>query len=490
MKVTMDVRANLKILVLLATLGQLYAVDTIVNCPITGTHKCVCHPGVIDCEGHGMTSYPVLSNAGSYGILKLGNNSFFSIPADAFSSTNMSEIDLTANSISLVETGAFNGLTSVLQRLKLANNSLTDLPLAITSIQNLIELDVSWNPIPGHRAGHGHSHGSDGLTDTIMRSIGKNLRKFSFGSRHMTSWPETLDHLNRLEELTVTGINLPYWPAQCFHGFEHTLTSLTIDGAILEAVPLGISFLDHLKILHLNNLNVSPNFGDDSMISAPFSTLSSTLEELSLRYDGLTTFPEGIQDLRKLTRLILDGNNLEFVSDEAIKLLINSNVSYLSLQDCNLKRIPGAISNLRNLKELDLSNNKIRSIESTDLRHLSSLNTLSLNLNPLIYISDNFSCGLDALRTFNLIDTSLREITKSFKNLVTLRKLDLSNSKIDCTCDLTWINYWINCRGASVQLIGDCETIDQDIQSYVEVRLLRCPGFPTDRRDFTCGSNC
>lgn len=380
-----------------------------IACPISGfaLHICVCTPGIIDCEGHSFGTIPTFTVSGNFHMLKLGNNSLTSIPNNVFSTLNISEIDLSNNRISTIGLTAFTGIRSSLQTLTLAHNSLTSLQPAFSVLAHLTTLDVSWNPIPGFtpsHSSHHRGHGTDGLTDSVMKGFGSTLTSFKFGHPSMTSWPKSIDHLNQLNELTVTGVNIPYWPATCFHGFKHTLQSLVIEYVSLDAIPLGISTLTGLKSLHLDHLDVpKPNgspskFGDDSMISAPFSSLFQTLEELSLDYDGLTTFPEGIQQLKKLRSLSLNGNDLEFVSDEAITILKNANVSRLSLRNCSLKRVPGAISDITNLVVLDLSENQIRSIESTDLQRLYNLRILKLDLNPLKYVADNSLCGLNNLQ--------------------------------------------------------------------------------------------
>lgn len=48
---------------------------------------------------------------------------------------------------------------------------------------------------------------------------------------------------------------------------------------------------------------------------------------------------------------------------------------------------------------------------------------------------------------FYLVNTSLTEISQSFKNLRQLQRLDLKQSAIDCTCDMTWVKAWMNCQG-------------------------------------------
>ena len=459
------------------------------NCPAPS--PCLCTQGIINCKGKGLTRVPNFTSSTSkkYHTLLLGDNNITIIPPNAFvglSSVNVSIIKLDHNKINTIAQSAFQGIQNDLLDLNLADNQLSSLPIAIKSLSKLRSLDVSSNPIPGYRR-MGHGPGSDGLTDEVMRNIGNTLITFRFGSRTaLQTWPHSLSHLVQLQELSVSGSSVAYFPATAFYGFEHTLRKLTIEYASLARVPLGINSLTRLEELHLDNLEYP--FDDNSMIAAPFTRIANTLKVLSLKNDSLTVFPEAIQQLNSLRSLILDGNNLEFVSDEAIKLLKNANVTSLSLQNCNLKRVPGAISDLTVLLNLNLDGNHIRSLESTDLHNLNNLRTFSLSQNPLKYISDNALCGLNQLINFDLVNTSLTEVSRSFQNLKNLRRLDLTDSKIDCTCDVTWMHKWrAQCQSqGQVEISGQCETINKDIETYIDTRLLSCPDFI--RENFTCGT--
>ncbi|XP_052782663.1 uncharacterized protein LOC128218928 [Mya arenaria] len=475
---------------LLAVLTQLRptVAQQSVPCPITGVNKCVCTAHIVDCNNHGLSNTPPLSSSSEFTSLELSNNSLTVIQAASFAGLNLTNLDLSMNKISSVENNAFSGISNQLKRLDLSHNNLRFLPNAIGYLTTISELDVRWNPMPGYSGGR---HGTDGLTDSVMRSIGNTIKVFKFGDAMMTSWPQSLNHFNRLAELVVAGVNIPYWPPNAFHGFEQTLKKLTIENLPIGSVPYGIAGLRHLEELHLDNL-LYP-FGDSSLVSLPFTELGGTLKVLSLKNDSLTTFPEGIKQLTSLQELYLDGNNLDFVSDEAISLLKTANVTLLSLRNCALKRVPGEISDLRNLETLDLSENLIRSIESTDLQNLHNLHTLRLNANPLLYISDNSLCGLDNLRDFFLQNTYLTEMSVAFKNMRRLHKLDLSGSHIDCTCDLTWVKSWIQkCRldEGTPEIEGDCETIDNKLMTYVNSRLPNCPGFHEDDLVFSCTGTC
>ena len=460
------------------------------NCPAPS--PCLCTPGIINCEGKGLTSVPTYRSSTStkFHTLLLANNNISVIPPNAFvglSSVNVSTIRLDRNNINVIAQSAFQGIQDNVLDISLSDNLITSLPMAFSSLSKLKSLDVAGNPIPGFTGSGRHGHGSDGLTNIVMTNIGDTLTSFRFGSRTaLQTWPHSLKHLIQLQELTVSGSAVAYFPANAFYGFEHTLRKLTIEYASLARVPIGINSLTRLDELHLDNLEYP--FDDSSMIAAPFTRIANTLKVLSLKNDSLTVFPEAIQQLNSLKSLILDGNNLEFVSDEAIKLLKSSNVTSLSLQNCNLKRVPGAISDLINLLSLKLDGNYIRSLESTDLHNLNHLRTLTVSQNPLKYISDNALCGLNQLINFDLVNTSLTEVSKSFQNLKKLRRLDLTDSKIDCTCDVTWMNKWrAQCQhSGQVEIMGQCETINMEIEKYIDDRLLSCPDFI--RGNFTCGT--
>ncbi|XP_052246452.1 leucine-rich repeat protein soc-2-like isoform X3 [Dreissena polymorpha] len=462
------------------------------NCPIIGVHKCACTVDKLTCDSQRLTAIPTFTSVGAtMTSLELRNNSLSSIPGNSFAALNVSEVDLSNNEIRTINAGAFSGVTLSLKRLNLANNRLTSLPADIGVLTAISEIDLRWNPIPGFTPGSHGRGGTDGLSDEVMKQIGDSITTFKFGSSIVNSWPQSLSHLNRVKELVVAGVNIPYWPPSAFHGFERTLTKLTIENLPVGSVPYAIATLTHLEELHLDNLQYP--FGDASLVSLPFAAIGGTLKVLSLKNDSLTTFPEGIQQLTSLNSLTLDGNHLEFVSDEAIKLLQVANVTMLSLKDCDLKRVPGAISDLKNLQELHLSNNLIRSIESTDLQNLFELRELDMSGNPLLYISDNSLCGLNSLLNFSLENTFLTEISRAFKNLRKLEHLSLVNAKIDCTCDMTWVKSWMDkCQvnEKHLEILGNCETINRDITDYANHRLTSCPGYNVDNQVFKCTGTC
>ena len=468
-----------------------YGATTDPNCP--ANHPCLCTRGILNCEENNLTSVPVFrgSTTFKYPILRLGNNGIVNITSNAFvglSRVNVSTLLLDHNEISRIEVDAFAGIENTVQILNLAHNRLLSLPEAVGRLSILTSLDVSNNPIPGY-VKHGR-YGSDGFTESVMRQIGDTLMKFRFGSMDaLRTWPRNLVQLYRLQELTVSGSSVMFFPEHAFYGFEYYLKKLTIENTNLAIVPVGVNRLVNLEELHLDNLFYP--FGDDSMIGAPFSNLARTLKVLSLKNDSLTIFPEVIQQLTALENLTLDGNHLLFVSDESIELLTTANVSTLSLRNCNLKRVPGAISDLTYLLNLYLDGNQIRSLERTDLQNLNHLKTLSVSSNPLRYISDNALCELNELVDFYMRNTSLTEVSQSIQKLQKLTHLDLTDSKINCTCDLTWMIKWKeNCQlsQTKVKIDGNCENKNEGIEHYINNQLKVCSDYT--EKVFHCAGLC
>ncbi|KAK3586541.1 hypothetical protein CHS0354_022673 [Potamilus streckersoni] len=425
---------------------------------------CVCQGNVIDCSNKGFHTIPSFNDASlRYNTLLMGENPIMPrrLANNVFNGLQINELHLNSANLDTIDANAFAGLENILTTLNLRDNHFTVLPQALVSLHKLSYLDVSLNPISN-------------FTDNTMRLIGDSVIGFTFGDSNLTEWPASLKHLQQLQELDVEGGYFNLLPYGIFHGFEITLRKLTMNNVRLFTVPLGLAALTNIKELQMDHCFP---YGNQALTDQPFQAIGDTLEVLSLRYDSFTEFPKVAKYLYHLKTLRLDGNQLEFISDEAIEIMHNVNVSVLSLSDCHLTRVPGAIGNINYLINLDLSNNKIRSIERTDIHNMNSLMTLSLSGNPLVYISQDSLTKVYNLQTLNLASTNLTVISHAISNLPGLQLLDLSNNKIDCTCDLVWVKKYLIALGEPFKIVGSCETIYLDIQTYLDTFIRDCPEF-------------
>lgn len=449
------------------------------QCP--APEPCLCHGIVIDCRNKGLDTIPSFKykNVDAFKTLDMGGNRLTDLPPSAFSELSLTSIYLDNNNISKVHEMAFHGHEKELVVLNLANNNLQQLPIAVGRLGVIKILDISGNPIDSSPHIDAKNKTVDGLTTSVMIDIGDSIEEFSFGHKlTLRNWPFSLRHLQQLEILKIIGCNIGLLYQGSFHGFTETLKSLTIEHSQLKQVPVAIEELQHLEELHID---YSENdIGDKMIIKEPFEQVSSSLKVLSLRYNKLKQFPSVMKYLIHLQILSLEGNYFTYISDENVQDLKQTNVSILILKNCKLKRIPSSISELKTLTELDLSYNAIVTIEHGDIQNSFSLKNLSLKANPLKYIARSSFTGLESLKYLDLSHTNMTYISEGIQNLYSLETFDLSDTPMECTCDMFWVKRWMDIFGGALRIHGLCDTIDSLIQEYLNTRVPKCPDYSMD----------
>ena len=317
--------------------------------------------------------------------------------------------------------------------------------------------------------------------EDVLRQIGDTILSFRFGSNIINTWPRTLTHLPRLQQLDVTAGNFSLMPNEAFHGFEGTLKELTINNTRLTSVPLAVARVRYLETF---NFNDNHNVGDYGMHIPIVPGLMPYLFNVSLKDDNITEFPLVLGAFNKLTNLVMDRNNLKFVSDQSASAA--RKITRLSLRNSGITRIPGALQNITDLESLDLSYNNIHSIERKDLQFLSHLKTLKLNNNPIIYVSGDTFIHNGRLTNLELRHSNLTRVPCAIKRMITVSSpdplatrsllVDLSNNAVECNCGLQWIHETLNNNPqTSLQVLGDCSTIVKSVQDYIVEDLPDCP---------------
>lgn len=157
-----------------------------------------------------------------------------------------------------------------------------------------------------------------------------------------------------------------------------------------------------------------------------FDVLSqlTSLEELDISNNNLSTIPESIANLVNLKALYLNGNKFYSIPNSILKL---SNLKYLELSQCELNELPKDINNLSNLISLELSENYLSSLP-TSISNMTSLRYLGFDKN-------NFS----EFPTEVLKLESLEDLVLSNNNLVTLPDSisNMDGDKIPFTLNIT-----------------------------------------------------
>jgi Leucine-rich repeat (LRR) protein len=451
------------------TFGQTDYSSCCSNFPDSSFCGCENSNAVIQC--HGLITTPNLRQDRRCRVVDI-RDSNLPIKAYDFNHIQTDKLILSNNNLnnSNINPLAFNNMKNTLKELVLSNNALTALPTAVKELDHLERLDLSGNPIS-----------SNNLDDEIMRDIGDTLLDFKIGGPNITTWPPSLYHLQALQNLTITESHFALMPVDAFHGFQGTLKELTIQHSLLTSVPLAVARLRYLEVLRFDdNYYVS----DQGMRAPIVPGLMPYLHNVSLQADNITEFPQILGAFEKLQTVILDRNRLKFVSDESAAAV--NRAKTLSLRDSGLTRIPEAIQRIHGLDTLDLSVNGIHSVETKDLSQLVTLKSLLLNNNPILYMSPNALDKNVMLDKVELRSTNLTKVPCAIRGLMQTHAhagrsstitVDLQFNLIKCTCELQWLYAAIAAMpSVPIKFEGQCDTIEKNIQEYIDVDLPTCPG--------------
>ena len=176
------------------------------------------------------------------------------------------------------------------------------------------------------------------------------------------------------------------------------------DFGLTGAVPAEIGRLSSLRELDLSY---------NQLTSLPAEIWQLTaLQVLALNDNQLTSVPAEIGQLTWLERLWLNNNQLTSVPAEIGQL---TSLERLSLYDNQLTSLPAEIWQLTSLEELRLSYNKLTSLPP-EIWQLTSLRVLSLNDNPLTNLPAEIG-QLTSLEELYLMGNKLTTLPAAIREL-------------------------------------------------------------------------
>ncbi|MBW8886151.1 MAG: carboxypeptidase regulatory-like domain-containing protein [Fibrobacteres bacterium] len=135
------------------------------------------------------------------------------------------------------------------------------------------------------------------------------------------------------------------------------------------------------------------------------------LEEISIGFAGLKTFPVAVEELPFLRTLMLDGDSLDVLPASVGKM---KQLLYLDLSQSILVDLPSELSELRNLQELHLYGNRFASLPPAVLS-LHSLRRLTLAENRLTTLPRELM-AMPALRGLNVRGNRLCGLSQDWKD--------------------------------------------------------------------------
>jgi len=209
----------------------------------------------------------------------------------------------------------------------------------------------------------------------------------------------------------------------------------------LQQVLSVINGLDNIKVLKLNDCEIS---------TIPNSIINlKKLTELNLSSNQISTFPESLKKLDNLTYLKLFSNQLsqiqlkdgDLASLESIDLCHNyfevfpielsnlKNLKNILIWYNQINYISDEISNFDHLEELNLDHNRLTVLPKS-ISQLNNLKVLVLKGNMLTEKSINPIYSISSLEDLDLEFNQIRLVSKKIINLKNLKQINFSRNPI------------------------------------------------------------
>ena len=204
---------------------------------------------------------------------------------------------------------------------------------------------------------------------------------------------------------------------------KYSTLDLSIDRSILD-----LRFHDLQSLPHISNpsslIELSLLNNQLTTLPDPIGDLSN-LASLSLSGNQITTLPTRIGNLINLQWLYVGSNRLSTVPSSLGQL---SKLKSLSLRDNYLTTIPDSIGNLTNLTWLHLDRNQLSTLPAS-ISKLLNLTELNLSHNQLIDLPIDIG-NLTNLVKLNLNNNQLTTLPESIANLINLQEIQLNDNEI------------------------------------------------------------
>ncbi|KAG8035697.1 hypothetical protein G9C98_001125 [Cotesia typhae] len=382
-----------------------------------------------------------LQNMTGLKVLNVSHNSIHSIPRQTFPKLyELHTIDISHNNLSEIHSAIFQTLFS-LRFLNMSHNSLEKIkPATFGSLPTVLELDLSYNK----------------LKDIARGSLAKlaSCRTLTVKNNHLEKifqLPISLGHLdfseNELSEIPSEDV----WPPMNsllsldlsdnrlgdnlqYKSFDPLLTlrTLNLENNNITRPPwAALSTLTSLQYLYMQDNQLT------QLDKASFGQLPIVFE-LNLANNRIKTIsPRAFEGLLQLLTLNLTGNNLTYISNGAFQGLVS--LRSLDLSNNRLEKLDnkthGVLNDCLSLERINLSNNKIsfitRKTFPSDPYRPYRLKQIDLSYNSMPVVTFDLTTGTKKVEALNLSHNGINEIRRYvIGNLTSLKTLDLSDNEL------------------------------------------------------------
>nr|USC27898.1 toll-like receptor 22 [Sebastiscus marmoratus] len=390
--------------------------------------------------------------------LQLRRNNIPYINSDFFQlCVNITELDLSENTIQNIQDGAFRALQG-LRILSLMKNKLPTVPATMRNISTLKELDLSKNEIKtlgcddfANLTELRHLSLHENSLSVLQECVFKDLialQVLKLQSNSISNLGGAFQkYLPNLKQLRLNGNKLTTIKNGEFTGLQ-SLQNLTLNLNLINSLANG-SFKG---LTNLTEMQVQGNKIEEKEIRKGAFNHLFNLKYLDLR-DNIIKYFEStalshppFSKLSRLETLVILGNHRRkksmlpsnFLQGLTNLLTFNArNIQLLSLHKDTFTYTP-------RLQTLDISANDLRDL-SSDLFHpiqnLTSLYTSTTRLQSLDFLIDANLTKLEFLQARkNQYSVFREEVLLSLPALV---YLDIEFNSFTCDCDNAWFRHWV-----------------------------------------------
>ncbi|KAF8795239.1 Erbin like protein [Argiope bruennichi] len=196
------------------------------------------------------------------------------------------------------------------------------------------------------------------------------------------------------------------------------LVFLSVNGNMLETLPLNIGLLTELTELYLK---------ENDLIELPESFVQlKHLQKLHVTGNKLKAFPKDLHLLINLTELIADENNIESLPNTFGELKC---LSHLSIGYNSIRCLPDNFGNLHNLKELDLSHNSLKNLPES-FQCLPSLEVFDMTNNKIYSLPHEFQSSR-TLQKLLMSQNDISSIPAWFSEMENIKEIHLSDNHLN-----------------------------------------------------------
>eukprot|EP01103_Thecamoeba_quadrilineata_P014423 TRINITY_DN4305_c0_g2_i1.p1 TRINITY_DN4305_c0_g2~~TRINITY_DN4305_c0_g2_i1.p1 ORF type:complete len:870 (-),score=125.05 TRINITY_DN4305_c0_g2_i1:147-2756(-) len=291
--------------------------------------------------------------------------------------------------------------------------------------------------------------------------------KVDLSYNYLTNLNIEIFHLPELKTLLLVGNQIRAWPES--GSPQSSLTELDLSMNKLSSFPRGI----FLELISLQKLSVSRN-KISTLTFEPPSIESHPLRHLDLSSNRLDSIGEEIRYLVELENLYLSNNDLLSLPQE-VGLL--SHLKILELNDNRLEHLFSSISRLSSLEILDLQNNRLTVLPRWSLPAdlLNHLRRLQLQDNLLEEYPPCW-CNLQNLRELNLTGNRLTCLPNNIEELSSLLELRLGSNRLPSLpptfCLLNLCQLYLEDNLFTSYPITLCSQCEQTPPIYSQLRIL------------------